>query len=400
MKFKGLTISIPREIMSGESRVAVTPETAGKLTESGAVVLIETGAGEGAFFSDEDYRESGAEIVPDARTLCERADIVLKVKEPQYNEKLQRHEAELYPENSVLITFLHPANRANHDMVKILARRNITAFTLDGIPRISRAQMMDALTSMSTVAGYKAVIFAAFHLRRFIPMMPVSFGVIPPARFLVVGAGVAGLQAIATAKRLGATVKVLDIRPEAIEQARSLGTEVIPFDVPPETAVGEGGYAKRLTGEWYAREKELLFSHVRESDAVILTALIPGEEAPVLIDENMVRNMKKGSVIIDIAIDQGGNCELSRFGEEYEYEGVFISALKNIPATLNIDSTRMFASNILNFLNYIVEDGKIRDNADDEIAGGTLVTKEGKIVHRGTLSAMGIEPDRGGQEDR
>ena len=389
MKFNGLTISVPREIMPGETRVAVTPDTVKKMVADGARVLVEAGAGKEAFFSDELFGEAGAEIISDERALCEQADIILKVKEPQYNEKLQRHEVEAYPDNFVLVSFLHPANRSNHEMVNMLARKNIKSFTLDGIPRISRAQHMDTLTSMSTVAGYKATIFAANHLRRFIPMMPASFGIIPPARFLIVGAGVAGLQSIATAKRLGAKVRVLDIRPEAIEQAKSLGCEIVPFDVPAEEAVGEGGYAKRLSDSWYAKERELLMEEIKESDAVILTALIPGEEAPILMDEDMVKSMKKGSVIVDIAIDQGGNCSLSSLGKEYEYEGIFISSLKNIPATLNIDATRMFAHNVLNFLEYIVEDGNIREDMEDEIVKGTIVTNNGEILHKGTLLAMG-----------
>ncbi|MFY9114158.1 MAG: NAD(P) transhydrogenase subunit alpha [Dethiobacteria bacterium] len=388
MNFKGLTISVPKEIMPGEKRVAVTPETVKQFKEAGARILFEKGAGEGSFLADSLYQEAGAEIIQDVRALYNEADIVLKVKEPQYNEELQRHEAELCPENSVLVTFLHPANKVNHEMVRMLARRNIIAFTLDGIPRISRAQQMDTLTAMSTVAGYKAGIFAAYNLGCFIPMMPTSSGVIHPAQFLIIGAGVAGLQAIATAKRLGAKVKVLDIRPDANEQARSLGAEIIPFDLPSELAVGEGGYARRLSDEWHAKEKEVLSPHVQESDAVILTALIPGEVAPVLVDEQMIRGMKKGSVIIDIAIDQGGNCELSRSGEEYNFEGIFISALKNVPATLPIDSTRMFARNILNYMKYIVEDGKIKDDPNDEIISGTLVTKAGQIVHKGALLAM------------
>ncbi len=389
MKFNGLTVSVPREIMGGETRVAVTPDTVKKMVDDGAVVLIESRAGQEAFFSDELFKEAGAGIIDDVRLLCKRADIILKVKEPQFNDKLQRHEVEAYPDKCVLVSFLHPANRSNHEMVNMLARKNIKSFTLDGIPRISRAQHMDTLTSMSTVAGYKAVIFAASHLRRFIPMMPVSFGIIPPARFLIVGAGVAGLQSIATAKRLGAKVKVLDIRPEAIEQAKSLGCEIVPFELPPEEAVGEGGYAKRLSDLWYAKEREILLEELKESDAVILTALIPGEEAPVLVDEDMVKTMKKGSVIVDIAIDQGGNCALSSLGKEYEYGGIFISSLKNIPATLNIDATRMFAHNVFNFLSYIVEDGNIREDLEDEIVKGTIVTNKGQILHKGTLLAMG-----------
>ncbi len=388
MQLEKVIVGIPREIMPGEKRVAAVPDTVGKMVASQAEVLIESGAGAGAYIDDRDYSEKGAEIVADVRDIYSRANVILKVKEPRHHEDLNRHEAELFPENSVLISFLHPAHSLNHEGLKILARRGIVSFTLDGIPRISRAQQMDSLTSMSTVAGYKSVIFAANHLGRFIPMMPTSFGVIPPAQFLVIGTGVAGLQAIATAKRLGAKVKTLDIRPEANEQARSLGAENIDFDVPPELAVGEGGYARRLPDEWYEREKELLIPHIEQSDAVILAALIPGEVAPVIIDEDMVSRMKKGSVIIDISADQGGNCSLTHCGEEYNYKGITISGILNVPATLPVDATNMFAQSTCNFLNYIIRDGAVNTDTGDEIIGATLVTHEGKIVHSGALRAM------------
>ncbi len=388
MYFEKVIVGIPREIMPGEKRVAAVPDTVGKMVASQAEVLIESGAGKGAYIDDGDYSEKGAEIVADVREIYNRANVILKVKEPRHHEGLDRHEAELFPENSMLISFLHPAHPFNHEGLKILARRGITSYTLDGIPRISRAQQMDSLTSMSTVAGYKSVIFAANHLGRFIPMMPTSFGIIQPAQFLVIGTGVAGLQAIATAKRLGAKVKTLDIRPEANEQARSLGAENIDFDVPQDLAVGEGGYARRLPEEWYEREKELLIPHIEQSDAVILAALIPGEVAPVIVDENMVTSMKKGSVIIDISADQGGNCSLTRCGEEYNYEGITISGILNVPATLPVDATNMFAQSTFNFLDYVVKDGAVKTDTGDEIIGATLVTHEGKIVHSGALRAM------------
>lgn len=394
MQFKGITIGVPREIMPGEKRVAAVPDTVGKMVEAGARVLIETGAGAGAFIEDARYKEKGAEIVADALEIYARSNVVLKVKEVREHDKIGKHEAELLPENSTLIGFMHPANPVNHEGLKILARRGITSYTLDGIPRISRAQQMDALTSMSTVAGYKAVIFAASHLGRFIPMMPTSFGVINPAQFLVVGTGVAGLQAIATAKRLGAKVKTIDIRPEANEQARSLGAETIEFDIPRELAVGEGGYARRLPEEWYARERELLAPHVEQSDAVILTALIPGEVAPIIVDESMVMRMKKGSVIIDIAVDQGGNCSLTRCAEDYCHDGITISGIMNIPATLPIDATNMYAQNAWHFLNYIIKDGSCRTDTEDEIVHSTLVTCGGRIVHEGTLRAMEMKEKR------
>ncbi len=388
MQFANMTIGIPREILPGEKRVAAIPETVGKMVAAGARVLIEAGAGTGAFIDDERYREKGAEILSDVREIYRRANLIMKVKEPQYNEQLGSHEAEMFAENAVLIGFMHPANPVNHDGLKTLARRGITGYTLDGIPRISRAQQMDSLTSMSTVAGYKAVIFAANHLGRFIPMMPTSFGVIQPATILVVGTGVAGLQSIATAKRLGAKVKTIDIRPEANEQARSLGAENVAFDIPQDLAVGEGGYARRLPEEWYARERETLAPYVAESDAVILTALIPGEVAPILVDEEMIASMKKGSVIIDIAVDQGGNCSLTRGGEDFIHEGITISGIMNIPATLPIDATNMFAHSAYNFLNYLVQEGSFKTDTEDEIVRSTLVTFDRQIVHQGTLLAM------------
>lgn len=393
MGFNGITIAIPREIMPGERRVGAVPDTVAKYVEGGARVLIESGAGEGAFFHDEDFAAAGAGIVKEARELYRQADILLKVKEPRYSDALQIHEAELIPENAKLVCFLHPAHPNNHETVRLLAERKITSFTLDGIPRISAAQQMDPLTSMSTAAGYKAVISAAYHLLRFIPMMPTALGVIQPARFLVVGVGVAGLQSIATAKRLGARVKALDIRPEANEQAKSLGAELVPFDIPAELAVGEGGYARRLPAEWYAREREVLLDHLKEADAVILTALVPGEQAPILVDEDGIRAMKKGSVVVDISVDQGGNCNITRCGEEYSFAGVTISGLANIPASLAIDSTWMFAQNVRHFLHHLVRDGKVNADPADQVVRSTLVTQDGKIVHHGTLLAMGLVND-------
>lgn len=377
--------------MPGEKRVAAIPDTVGKMVSAGARVLVEAGAGAGAYIDDESFKEKGAEIISDVREIYKQASIIIKVKEPRYHEELGKHEAELFPENGVIISFLHPAHSVNHEGIKILAKRGITGYTLDGIPRISRAQQMDSLTSMSTVAGYKAVIFAANNLGRFIPMMPTSFGIIHPAQFLVIGTGVAGLQSIATAKRLGAKVKTLDIRPEANEQARSLGAENIEFDVPRELAVGEGGYARRLPREWYEQERKILTPHVAESDAVILSALIPGEVAPLIIDEPMIKKMKKGSVIVDIAVDQGGNCAITRCGEEFNYDGVTISGIMNIPATLPIDATNMFAQSTFNFLSYLLQDGTAKTDTSDEIIQSTLVTHGGRIVHHGTLMAMGQE---------
>lgn len=388
MQYKNIIIGVLREIMTGENRVSVVPETAAQFISKGARVVVETGAGKGVFFDDEDYEAVGAEIVSGPEEVCSKANVFLKVKEPLFNSNLEKHEAEMLPPNSILVSFLHPANDLNHKMVEKLAQRDITSFTLDSVPRISRAQRMDALTSMSTVAGYKAVTFAADHLARFIPMMPTAFGMIKPAQFLVIGTGVVGLQSIATAKRLGAKVLTLDIRPEANEQAKSLGAEVIPFEVPPELAVGKGGYARRLPEEWYQKERETLLPYLEKSDVVILTALIPGEVAPLLIDVSMIEKMKKGSLILDISVDQGGNCQLSKSGVNQYHNNVLISSIANIPATLPVDSSWMFSQNIMYFLHYIFKDGEIDTESDDEIIREMLVTKQGKIVHRGTLEAI------------
>lgn len=390
MKFRSLTIGIPKEIMLGERRVAAIPETVKKMTDEGAVVLVEAGAGAGAFFNDEQYVAAGATIVADVEELYQRSDVILKVKEPKFNEAKNKYEVEMMKPGQYLITFLHPASPANHEMVKKLAAQGVIALTLDGIPRISRAQSMDALTSMSTVAGYKGLLMAVDALPKFVCMMATAVGMIPPAKVLVVGTGVAGLQAVATAKRLGAVVNALDIRPDACEQAKSLGAKVIDFVVPPEIAIGEGGYAKKLPDEWLNKEREALRPYVADADIVILTALIPGKVAPILVTQEMVDQMRPGSVIVDIAIDQGGNCELTKAGEVINYRGITINGIQNIPGMVPTSSTDMFAKNIYNLVSYLVQDGVITLDRSDEIVAKSLVTIDGQIVHAGTLEALGL----------
>ena len=389
MQMRGITIGIPREIMPGEKRVAADPETVEKMCREGAKVFLEKGAGEGAFFSNMDYQTAGAYLVDGPEELYKNSEVIIKVKEPCYHQELKEHEVDLLREGTYLICFLHPANPINHQVVRKLAHKNILSYTLEGVPRISRAQQMDALTSMSTVAGYRAAISAANHLPRFIPMMPTAFGVFQPANFLVVGTGVVGLQSIGMAKRMGAKVKALDIRQEAQEQAKSLGAEVIPFEVPPELAVGEGGYARRLPEEWYQKERQILEEETPECDAVILTALIPGEQSPILLTTTAVERMANGSVVVDIAVDQGGNCEVVRPGEEYQYQGVTISGVLNIPARLPVDATKMLSQNVWHFLQYVIKEGSLVTDTSDEVIRDTLVTVQGEIVHRGTLLSMG-----------
>ncbi|AFV12940.1 NAD(P) transhydrogenase subunit alpha, part 1 [Thermacetogenium phaeum DSM 12270] len=388
MQFKGLAVGVPKEIMHGERRVAAIPETVKKLVDGGARVLVESGAGALAYIEDEEYRRAGAELIRDVEELYAAADIVMKVKEPLFNETKGKHEVEMMHKGQLLVTFIHPAAPPNHQMVKDLAAKGVVSLTLDGIPRISRAQSMDALTSMSTVAGYKGVLMAANRMAKFMPMTGTAVGVIQPATVLVIGTGVAGLQAIATAKRLGAVVYAVDIRPDAVEQAKSLGAKIVETGVPAEVAVGKGGYANHLPEEWLLKEREAIQEAVKKADIIILTALVPGKVAPVLITEEMVKSMKPGSVIIDIAIDQGGNCALTVGGEVKEFYGVSIDGTKNIPGMVPVSSTWMFAHNIYNFVAYLVKDGRVVLDPDDEIIASSLVTRDGKVVHAGALEAM------------
>ncbi len=384
-----MLIGIPKEIMYKENRVAALPETIEKFIKLGFNVLVETKAGAGAFTNDEEYRKAGAEIAADAAEVFDRSDIILKVKEPLFNDQFNKHEIDMLKENQILITFLHPAAPSNHGDVKKLQDRNITAFTMDGIPRISRAQRMDPLTSMSAITGYKSIIIAAANFPKFVPMIGTSIGMIKPANILVVGTGVVGLQAIATGKRLGGVVKAIDIRPEAKKEAESLGIKVVGFDAPPELSVGEGGYAKALPEEWLEKEKEALAPLVADSDIIILSALVPGEVAQHLITEKMVETMKPGSVIIDVSIDQGGNCAMTDPGKELIHNSVYICGIKNIPGSLPVHSSWLYANNLYYFVENLFKNGADDFDMTDEIIKDSLVTHKGKLYHQGTLKAMG-----------
>lgn len=385
-----MILGVPKEIMEGEKRVAAIPDTVKQYVEDGFTVLVESDAGTGAFFSDDQYRKAGATIVEDVTDLFARADVILKVKEPQFNKAINTHEVDLMHKGQYLLTFLHPASPGNHQVVKDLAARGIISMTLDSIPRISRAQKMDALTSMSTCAGYKSVLMASQSLSKFVPQIFSAVGMIKPANVLVIGAGVAGLQAIATAKRLGAVVHAADIRPDACEQAKSLGAKVIETGVPADIAVGKGGYANKLSEEWLGKERENIRESVIKMDIVILSALIPGKQAPILVTEDMVKEMNPGSVIVDISVDQGGNCALTQAGQVVEKHSVTIQGIKNIPGRIPTSSTWMFANNLYHLVKYLVRDEKFELNLDDEITASIMVTKDGEIVHEGAKEAMGL----------
>ncbi len=385
-----MIIGIPREILENEHRVAALPESVAEYRKMGFGVLVETAAGAGVHRSDSEYAAAGAEIASSAADVFSRSDIILKVKQPSYNMETAKHEVLMMREAGMLIAFLHPAAPANHEMVRMLRDRNITSLTMDGIPRISRAQQMDALTSMSTVTGYRSVLLAATHLPKFVPMIGTAIGTVKPARFLVIGAGVVGLQAIATAKRLGATVEALDIQEPARKAAQSLGAKIAGFEVPPEIATDASGAARALPAEWLDREREAITAALERADAVIASALVPGEMAPVLITGAMVSRMKPGSVIIDVSIDQGGNCALSEAGHEVVREGVFLCGLLNIPGSMPVDASWLYANNVLHYVQNLFKKGIETPDFEDDIVQHTLVTQQGGIVHAGALKAMGV----------
>ena len=385
-----MTIGIPKEIMTGEKRVAASPETVKKFIEDGQKVLIEKDAGINSLYHDEDYLAMGAEIVAGPVELFKRSDLILKVKEPLFNKVENVHEVDMMHKGQYLITFIHPASPVNHEMVKKLAAAGVISLTLDGVPRISRAQNMDALTSMSTCAGYKGILMAANDLSIFMPQMFTAVGMLKPAKVLVIGVGVAGFQALDTAKRLGAITYALDIRPAAVEQSQSLGAKVIEFDIPAELAVAEGGYANKLTEEWLEKERKVLTEVIADMDIVFCSALIPGKIAPIVITEEMVKTMKNGSVIVDVSIDQGGNCAITTPGEKEVKHGVMIQGVKNIPGMIPTSSTWMFANNVYNLVKYLIKDSTIKLDTSDEIVRSILVTYDGEIVHSGTKEAMGI----------
>ncbi len=385
-----MQIGIPKEILAEEKRVAATPQTIKKYLDMGFDVAVEASAGQGIQIADDDYQNCGAKIISDTATLFAESDIILKVKQPVFNEKRGQHEVDMLKDKSILITFLHPAAPENHAMIKKLRDKNITAFTMDGIPRISRAQRMDALSSMSTVTGYKAVIMAADRMPIFIPMIGTAIGAIKPAHFLVIGAGVVGLQSIATAKRLGGVVKSLDIRKNACTEADSLGAKIIDFDIPQEIALGAGGYAQSLEDDWLESERKTIAPHLEEADVVILSALVPGEIAPILITEQMVASMKPGAVIMDISVDQGGNCEITDPGRFSLKAGVHICGIQNIPGRMAVHASWLYANNMYYYVENLFKNGLKELDLDDEIAKSSLVTHESDIHHKGTLKAMQV----------
>ena len=381
-----MKIGVPLETADGETRVALTPQIAGQLVADGHEVLVQAGAGEASSSLDEAYREAGATIVPDAPTLYSQAEMVLRVGRPSDEE------IEMLRSGSVLIGTLGTLSKP--ELAQKLAERGVTAISMDAIPRITRAQSMDTLSSQATVGGYKAVLIAADRLPKFFPLLTTAAGTIRPARGIVMGAGVAGLMAIGTARRLGAVVEATDVRPVVKEQVESLGGTFIEVEMTEEekkSAETAGGYATEMSEDYKRRQAELIAERVKEADFIITTALIPGRPAPKLVTDEMVRSMKPGSVIIDMAAEMGGNVEGTEPGKEVVKHGVRIVGLTNLPATMPASATQMYAKNIQTLVKHLAPEASLNLDFNDEITRGATITHGGKVVHEATAKALGIE---------
>src|ERR671919_243539 len=384
-----MKIAVPRETAEGETRVALTPQAAQALIGDGVEVIVEAGAGRASFISDDAYTEAGATIVPDAAALYSQADVVVRVGRPSDEE------IGMLRSGLVLIGTL--GTLANPQLAERLAKAGVTAISMDAIPRITRAQSMDTLSSQATVGGYKAVVLAAERLPKFMPLLTTAAGTVRPARVLVFGAGVAGLMAIGTAKRLGAVVEATDVRPVVKEQVQSLGGTFLEVEMTEEEkaqAETAGGYAREMSDDYKRRQAELIAQRVKEADFVITTALIPGRPAPKLVTDEMVRSMKPGSVIVDMAAEMGGNVEGTEAGKEVVKHGVLIVGHTNLPATMPASATQMYAKNIQTLIKHLVKDGRIEPDFDDEITRGATITHGGKVVQESTAKALGIEPPK------
>jgi NAD(P) transhydrogenase subunit alpha len=371
-------IVVISETHQGERRVALVPDIAAKLVASGFEVAVEAGAGERADFTDAAYREAGVVVEVDRQALLTTADVVLSVQPPRLED------VALLRAGAASISFLQPA--AQGAIVEALAARGVTAFSLVLLPRTSRAQSMDALSSQSSLGGYKAVLMAANRLGKFFPMLITAAGTIPPAHVLVLGAGVAGLQAIATARRLGAVVEAYDVRPAVRDEVKSLGARFLELEL--ETQEGEDGYAHEQSEAFLSKQRELLTERVAANDVVITTASIPGRKAPLLITAAMIKGMRRGSVIVDMAAESGGNCEESQPGQVVETNGVWIDGTTNIPSTVALHASQLYAKNITNLLQHLVRDGELKLDFEDEITRGCCVTHAGQVVNERARQMM------------
>jgi len=382
-----MIVGVVKESFPGETRVALVPAMLPQLERVGIEVLVESGAGSAAGFLDSEYENKGAAVVGSRDEIFKRADVLAQVRALGANPEAGRADLEKLRQGQVVIGLAEPltAEEANRAM----ASRGVTLFSMEMMPRITRAQSMDVLSSMATIAGYKAVLLAADALPKMFPMMMTAAGTVAPARVFVVGAGVAGLQAIATARKLGAVVEAYDVRPVVKEQVESLGGKFVELELETASSEDAGGYAKELGEDFYKKQREMMLKVVAGSDVVITTAAIPGKKAPILVTAEMVRGMKPGSVIIDLAAERGGNCELTRPGEATVEGGVTILGPTNLPASIPYHASQMYAKNITTFLLHLVDEGALKIDRDDEITAGTLITEGGKVVNEMVLEATG-----------
>ena len=383
-----MIVGVPKEIYPGERRVALTPAVVPLLAKAGLEVVLEAGAGEQAGYPDAQYQEKGAKILPDRSAVFAQSDIIVQVLCHGANDKTGASDLPLMRKGQVLIGFLRPLG--SPDSVQQVAKTGVSAYAVELMPRTTRAQSMDALSSMASIAGYKAVTVVADELPRIFPMMTTAAGTITPSRVLVIGAGVAGLQAIATAKRLGAVVSAYDVRPAVKEQIQSLGGRFVELPLETGNAQDAGGYAKAQDEAFYAKQRELLGNVIAESDAVITTAAVPGKKAPVLVTEAMVKRMPPGSVILDLAAERGGNCELTRAGERILEHGVTILGPINLASGAPYHASQMYAKNLTTFLQNLVKDGNVRPPESDDIIRDTLLTEGGEVVNARARESMGM----------
>ena len=376
-----MNVVIPKETLDNETRVAATPGSIKELVKAGLSVMVETQAGIKSHISDTDYKNAGASIIESKEELLSKADILLKVLPPTLDQIV------LLQPKSIVVSFCQTTR--DIDTVKALKEQSVTGFSMHLIPRTTLAQKMDALSSQANIAGYKAVLIAASKLGVYMPLLMTAAGTIRPAKVLVLGAGVAGLQAIATAKRLGAQVEAFDVRPIVKEQVESLGAKFIEVDSSnDDEGVGDGGYAKETSEDYKNRQQKLIHDHISKSDVVVTTALIPGKPAPKLIPESMVNSMKPGSIIMDLASENGGNCELTKKDEIITHNGVTIDGSSNIPGSMPVHASELYAKNITAFLTYMIEDGELKLNLDDEIISGSMYTHLGEVTHEPTQEAI------------
>ncbi|GBD88163.1 NAD(P) transhydrogenase subunit alpha part 1 [bacterium BMS3Abin03] len=373
-----MVIAIPKEILPGENRVACVPDVASKFIKAGFEIIVEKGAGLNAGFTNENYEKAGAKIAGNLDELYSSADIVFKVQRPLDHPDAGKNELDMMKSGTLLITFLYPLHY--YELAKKCAEKGINVISMDMIPRTTIAQKMDALSSQANIAGYKSVIMTANELGKIFPLMMTAAGTISPAKVVIMGAGVAGLQALGTAKRLGAVVEVSDIRPAVKEEVQSLGGKFIEVETA-EDMQDESGYAKEASEEFLKKQKELIFKHITEADIVITTALVPGKKAPVLVTEEMVKNMRPGSVVLDMAVEFGGNCEVSEKGKTVKKHNVIIIGEPNIPSLVPTHASEMYAKNIYNLIMHFAKEGKFELNLEDEIIQGCLITNNSEVVN-------------------